>query len=69
MKMNKNLVRIIAAPLASAGMAAGALGLAAAANADTVADIWSPHTGPALAAHFSNNAGQSAETHTADAPS
>ena len=32
--MNKNVARFIAGPLVAAGMAAGALGLAAAANAD-----------------------------------
>jgi hypothetical protein len=55
--MKKNLVRLIAGPLTAAGLAAGALGMAAAANADdpvqTAADLYSAHTGPALAnAHF-----------------
>jgi hypothetical protein len=55
--MNKNLARLIAGPVVAAGIAAGALGLAAAANADdpvqTAADLYSAHTGPALAnAHF-----------------
>ncbi len=42
--MKKNLVRLIAGPLAAAGLAAGALGMAAAANADdpvqTAADLF-----------------------------
>jgi hypothetical protein len=51
--MKKNLVRLVAGPLAAAGLAAGALGLAAAANADdpvkAAPDLFSAHTGPALA--------------------
>jgi len=55
--MNKNLVRLVAGPVMAAGMAAGALGLAAAANADdpvkAAPDLYSAHTGPALAnAHY-----------------
>ena len=55
--MKKNLARIIAGPLTAAALAAGALGLAAAANADdpvkAAPDLFSAHTGPALAnAHF-----------------
>jgi hypothetical protein len=55
--MNKNLARLIAGPLAAAGLAAGALGFAAAANADdpvqAAPDLFSAHTDPALAnAHF-----------------
>jgi hypothetical protein len=51
--MTKNLARLIAGPVVAAGMAAGALGFAAAANADdavgVAADLWSPHTGPIIA--------------------
>jgi hypothetical protein len=51
--MKKNLVRLVAGPLAAAGLAAGALGLAAAANADdpvkAAPDLFSADTGPALA--------------------
>jgi len=55
--MKKNLVRLVASPVMATGMAAGALGLAAAANADdpvmAAPDLYSAHTGPALAnAHF-----------------
>lgn len=55
--MNKNFARLVAGPLVAAGMAAGALGLAAAANADdsvqAAPDLFSAHTDPALAnAHF-----------------
>ena len=50
--MNKTLVRLIAGPMTAAGLAAGALGLAAAANADdpvnAAPDLFSAHTGPAL---------------------
>ena len=51
--MNRNLARLVAGPIAAAGMAAGALGFAAAANADdpvkAAPDLFSAHTGPALA--------------------
>ena len=55
--MNKNLIRLVAGPLVAGGMTAAALGLAAAANADdpvqAAPDLFSAHTGPALAnAHF-----------------
>lgn len=51
--MNKNLARFVAGPLAAAGLTAGALAFAAAANADdpvqAAPDLFSAHTGPALA--------------------
>jgi hypothetical protein len=51
--MNKNLGRLVAGPLVAAGMAACALGLAAAANADdpvqAAPDLHSAHTGPIIA--------------------
>jgi hypothetical protein len=75
--MNKNLIRLIAGPLAAAGLTAGALGLAAAANANddpvqTAPDLFSAHTGPALAnAHLvsepdraTNPAAEIAKIHT-----
>jgi hypothetical protein len=47
--MNKNTARLIAGPLAAAGLAAGALGFAAAANADdpvqAAQDLFSAHSG------------------------
>jgi hypothetical protein len=55
--MKKTLIRLVAGPVTAAGLAAAALGLAAAANADdpvkAAPDLFSAHTGPALAnAHF-----------------
>jgi hypothetical protein len=47
--MNKNIARFIAGPLAAAGLGAGALGFAAAANADdpvkAAPDLFSAHSG------------------------
>ena len=55
--MNKNVARFIAGPLVAAGMAAGALGSAASANADdpvqAAPDLFSAHSGVIFAnAHF-----------------
>ena len=47
--MNKNVARFIAGPLGAAGLAAGALGFATAANADdpvqVAPDLFSAHSG------------------------
>ena len=57
--MNKNVARIVAGPLAAAELAAGALGFAAAANADdpvqAAPDLFSAHSDVIFAhAHFIN---------------
>jgi hypothetical protein len=57
--MNKSIARIVAGPLAAAGLAAGTLGFAAVANADTqdpvqaAPDLFSAHSDVIFAhAHF-----------------
>ncbi|BBX00835.1 hypothetical protein BST36_00130 [Mycolicibacterium moriokaense] len=49
--MKKNIARFIVAPIAAAGIAAGALGMAAVASANdsvqAVPNLMSSHTGPA----------------------
>jgi hypothetical protein len=57
--MNKSIARIVAGPLAAAGLAAGALGFAAVANADdpvqAAPDLFSAHSDVIFAhAHFIN---------------
>jgi hypothetical protein len=57
--MNTNIARLVAGPLAAAGLAAGALGFAAVANADdpvqAAPELFSAHSDVIFAhAHFIN---------------